>query len=494
MRAETGRRALVLGGGLAGMAASLSLRKAGWQVELWESRSRLGGRAGSFVDQATGHTVDYCQHVGMGCCTHLLSFLQETQTLESWRRHSTLHFYGPNGNHVPLKASKILPAPLHLQKLLLGWPGLTFKQRFEVARAVHQLIRLKPTSELEQQSALEFLVRAHQSAGTMERFWSTIMVSALGESLENVALGPMRKVIVEGFLASRTAYEVLIPEQPLKTVFGEDAASHLRGVGIEIYTNRSARGLLFDGDQCVGATTSNDISSKADVVMVAMPWFHLHSLVGQDTPKEVQTVFHSAGELKASPITGVHLWWDQSWLDQPHAAIVGRLPQWVFRSPWLEEERDSLAWEQCAGKSHHYQVVISASRELPREANKLVELVVEELHELFPKSRQAKLLRSRVVTDPHSVFSVTPQSVQHRPRVDALLKAHRLALAGDWTVTGWPATMEGAIRSGNLAAKACCELMGISSPILPAELPYSWLAERLIRRNHEIHEGHESRK
>jgi uncharacterized protein with NAD-binding domain and iron-sulfur cluster len=198
--------------------------------------------------------------------------------------------------------------------------------------------------------------------------------------------------------------------------------------------------------------------------------------------------------LKASPITGVHLWWDQSWLDQPHAAIVGRLPQWVFRSPWLEEERDSLAWEQCAGKSHHYQVVISASRELPREANKLVELVVEELHELFPKSRQAKLLRSRVVTDPHSVFSVTPQSVQHRPRVEVLLKAHRLALAGDWTVTGWPATMEGAIRSGNLAAKACCELMGISSPILPAELPYSWLAERLIRRNHEIHEGHESRK
>lgn len=482
MQKEVGRKALVLGGGLAGMAAALRLRQAGWEVELWESRSKLGGRAGSFVDQATGHTVDYCQHVGMGCCTHLLSFLEETETLKSWRRHSTLHFYGPKGNHVPLKASRILPAPLHLQKLLLGWPGLTLKQRLEVARSVHRLIRLKPTSELEEESALAFLVKAGQSAGTMERFWSTIMVSALGESLENVALGPMRKVIVEGFLASRTAYEVLIPEQPLRTLFGEHAANHLQKVGITIHTHRSARGLLFDGDRCVGATASNDIAARADVVVVAMPWFHLHSLVGQETPQEVKSVLNSAGELKASPITGVHLWWDQSWLDQPHAAIVGRLPQWVFRSPWLEDERESLAWDQCAGKSHHYQVVISASRELPREANKLVELVVEELHELFPKSRQAKLLRSRVVTDPHSVFSVTPQSVQHRPRVDALLRAHRLALAGDWTVTGWPATMEGAIRSGNLAANACCESFGMAAPKLPAELSYSWLAKLLISR------------
>jgi len=478
------QKALILGGGLAGMAAALRLRNAGWEVELWESRSRLGGRAGSFVDQATGHTVDYCQHVGMGCCTHLVAFLKETQTLASWRRHSTIHFFGPSGKHVPLRASKFFPAPLHLQKLLLGWPGLTFKQRFEVARAVHRLIRLKPTRELEQRSALEFLVRAGQSAGTLERFWSTIMVSALGESLENVALGPMRKVIVEGFLASRTAYEVLVPEQPLRTLFGEQAASFLQKRGIEIHTHRSARGLCFEGERCIGAMASNDIVSRADVVVVAMPWFHLHSMVSDGAPNGVRKIFQAAGELKASPITGVHLWWDRSWLEQPHAAIVGRLPQWVFRSPWLEEEQGSLAWEQCAGKSYHYQVVISASRELPREAGKLVDMVVDELHELFPASRGAKLLRSRVVTDPHSVFSVTPQSIQYRPQVDVLLKGHQIALAGDWTMTGWPATMEGAIRSGNLAAQACCDSVGIAAPSLPAELPYSWLAKRVIRRNH----------
>ena len=466
------------------MAAALQLRKAGFNVELWEARSKLGGRAGSFVDQATGHTVDYCQHVGMGCCTHLISFLEETKTLSAWRRHSTLHFYGPQGNHVPLKASAILPAPLHLQKLLLGWPGLTLKQRLEVATAVHKLIRLKPTQELDCQSALEFLVQARQSPGTMERFWATIMVSALGESLENVALGPMRKVIVEGFLASRSAYEVLIPEQPLRTLFGEKAANDLRERGIEIQTNRSARRLLFEEGRCVGAMASSaDMVSQADVVVVAMPWFHLHSLVNSETPQSVKKVFEFAGELKASPITGVHLWWDRSWLDQPHAAIVGRLPQWVFRSPWLDEEPDSLTWEKCAGKSHHYQVVISASRELPRDSNKLVDTVVDELHELFPASREAKLLRSRVVTDPHSVFSVTPQSVQHRPKVDALLKSNRLALAGDWTVTGWPATMEGAIRSGNFAAHACCELLDVAPPALPADLSYSWLARRLIRHS-----------
>jgi|694.fasta_scaffold16076_6 squalene-associated FAD-dependent desaturase len=486
MQTQSGRKALVLGGGLAGMAASLRLRSAGWQVELWESRSRLGGRAGSFVDQSTGHTVDYCQHVGMGCCTHLLSFLEETQTLQAWRRHATLHFFGPTGKHVPLRASPILPAPLHLQKLLWGWPGLTLKQRIEVARAIYRLMRLKPTVELESKPALEFLVQARQSAGTMERFWSTIMVSALGESLENVALGPMRKVIVEGFLASRSAYEVWIPQQPLRTLFGEQAAQHLSCCGVEIHTQRSVRRLLFEAGVCVGATASNQMTSRADVVVIALPWFHLHSLVESETPASVQAMFDIAGELKASPITGVHLWWDQAWLEQPHAAIVGRLPQWVFRSPWLEDEGDSLAWEPCAGKSHHYQVVISASRELPRDANKLVEMVVKELHELFPKSRQAKLLRWKVVTDPHSVFSVSPDSAGRRPNVDALLKLHHLALAGDWTVTGWPATMEGAIRSGNWAAKACCELVGISPPHLPIDLPYSWLAKRLIQRNDRL--------
>lgn len=478
------QKALILGGGLAGMAAALQLREAGLQVELWESRSRLGGRAGSFVDQATGHTVDYCQHVGMGCCTHLLDFLNETKTLSAWRRHSTLHFYGPKGDHVPLKASQFLPPPLHLQKLLLGWPGLAIKQRIEVARAVHKLIRLEPTKELDRQSALEFLIQARQSPGTMERFWSTIIVSALGESLENVALGPMRKVIVEGFLASRSAYEVLIPEQPLRQLFGEKAARELRDRGIEIQTNRSVRRLVFEGERCVGAMSSHsDGVSQGDIVVLAIPWFHLHSLTNSETPESVRRVFEAAGELKASPITGVHLWWDRSWLEQPHAAIVGRLPQWVFRSPWLEEEAESLAWEKCAGKSHHYQVVISASRDLPRDTNKLVEMVVDELHELFPASREAKLLRSRVVTDPHSVFSVTPQSVQHRPAVDALLTSNRLALAGDWTVTGWPATMEGAIRSGNFAAHACCELLDVAPPALPADLPYSWLAQRLIRQS-----------
>lgn len=473
-------RALILGGGLAGMAAALQLRKAGVDVELWEARSRLGGRAGSFVDQSTGHTVDYCQHVGMGCCTHLLHFLEETKTLKDWRRHQQLHFFGPNGKHVPLQASRFLPAPLHLQQLLWRWPGLTWGQRWEVTRAVWRLIRLTPNQELDTRSALEFLVEANQSAGAIERFWATIMVSALGESLDQVALGPMRKVIVEGFLASRTAYEVLVPEQPLRILFGEKGAAHLQEIGVDLHTNRSARGLVFHENRCLGATTANGIVSHADMVIVAMPWFHLHSLIQDNCPSEVKAGFQAASGLTASPITGVHLWWDRCWLDQPHAAIVGRLPQWVFRSPWLEYDEPSLTWQQCSDRSYHYQVVISASRTLPRDSEKLTEQVVEELRELFPACRSAKLLRSRVVTDPSSVFSVTPESSGYRPKVDALCAKHHLAMAGDWTATGWPATMEGAIRSGNMAAQACCTQLGITPLALPADLSKGWLARYLM--------------
>jgi hypothetical protein len=214
------------------MAAALQLRKAGVEVELWEARSRLGGRAGSFVDQSTGHTVDYCQHVGMGCCTHLLQFLDETKTLKDWRRHRRLHFFGPKGQHVPLQASRFLPAPLHLQQLLWKWPGLTWGQRWEVARAVWRLIRLTPNQELDSRSALAFLVEAKQSAGAIERFWATIMVSALGESLDQVALGPR---------ITGTA-----PNQQL----GEQVLSHLTTHGWLtrtqnfVYKNTPARNLI----------------------------------------------------------------------------------------------------------------------------------------------------------------------------------------------------------------------------------------------------------
>jgi squalene-associated FAD-dependent desaturase len=481
-------KAIVLGGGLAGMSAAWHLRHAGFDVHLFEARSKLGGRAGSFVDASTGQTIDYCQHVGMGCCTHLVDFIQNLGVQEDWDRQHILHFYGPQGEYVPLSASAILPAPSHLNRLLLGWPGLTLRQRFEVAYGVWRLMRIGSDRRWDSEPALPFLQAAGQSPSTIERFWTTILVSALGEEISRVAVGPMRKVIVDGFLAHRKAYEILVPKRPLREIFSDRAKEYLQDVGIQLHFNRAAKKLLFEKDRCTGAVFSDQFIAHADLIVIALPWFHIVSLGSPDTPPAVLEVFQRAAQLESSPITGVHLWFDRPWLKQPHAAIVGRLCQWVFRSPWLGDSETSstdlasTSTTTIPSNHHHYQVVISASRQLPRgDHEAIAEAVMKDLTEIFPEVAQAKLTHSRVVTDPNSVFSVAPDSRSLRPTSDALFANHGIALAGDWTDTSWPATMEGALRSGFRAAKTCADQFQLKCPEPIDQLPRGLLARFLIR-------------
>lgn len=479
--------AIVLGGGLAGMSAAWHLRRAGFDVHLFEARSKLGGRAGSFVDTSTGQTIDYCQHVGMGCCTHLIDFIQTLGAQEDWDRQHVLHFYGPQGEYVPLSASSILPAPAHLNQLLLGWPGLTLRQRFEVAYGVWQLMRIGSDRKWDSEPALPFLQATGQSHLTIERFWSTILVSALGEEIARVAVGPMRKVIVDGFLAHRKAYEILVPKRPLREIFSDRAKECLQNAGIDLHFNRAAKKLLFEKNGCTGVVFSDQLTVHADLIVIALPWFHIESLVSPDAPRAVSEVFQRASQLESSPITGVHLWFDRPWLKQPHAAIVGRLCQWVFRSAWLGDSETSSTDPASTStttipSNHHYQVVISASRQLPRgDHEAIAEAVMKDLTEIFPEVAQAKLTHSRVVTDPNSVFSVAPDSCSLRPTSDALFANHRIALAGDWTDTSWPATMEGALRSGFRAAKTCAAAFQLKCPEPLDQLHRGMLARLLIR-------------
>ncbi|HBE69409.1 MAG TPA: hypothetical protein DDW52_14785, partial [Planctomycetaceae bacterium] len=177
-------------------------------------------------------------------------------------------------------------------------------------------------------------------------------------------------------------------------------------------------------------------------------------LAERSDSSKLKHVAQSAGQLDTSPITGVHTWWDQPWLASPHAAIVGRLCQWVF--PDLLATTSDLNQPQTeTGKSSYYQIVISSSRELPRGDSRAAgKMIVDDLAKVFPEVRKRELLKLQVVTDPRAVFSVQPGVLELRPKSRL---TDRITLAGDWTHTGWPATMEGAIRSGENAATAICD-------------------------------------
>lgn len=456
----SGKTVVVAGGGLAGIAAAMALARCGVQVTLLEARRRLGGRTGSFSTDVDGQveTVDYCQHVGMGCCTNLRQLIDWLGQATAWHEYSDLHFYYADGLYQRLIALPYVPAPLHLMPWLAQWPGLRCRDRLRIARGMLAVQRLKLDDSLDALSAHEWLQAHGQTEHCLAQFWNTIIVSALGEQLDRVNLASVVKVLQDGFLKHREAFHLLVPKRPLDQLFNAEAAGRLRELGVTLGFDAPVQSVAQNGRGWL--VTSRSAKHAADAVVLAMPWHAIQRLAERSPIAPLSAVAERCGQLASSPITGVHTWWDRAWFEHPQAAIVGRLCQWVFSDPTAEvtpaEQSDS------SGKSlqaYYYQIVISASRSLPSGNPKLVEqLIREDLATVFPRSRDAKLLRFKVVTDPQAVFSVAPQSLNYRPlTTDA---GAGLVLAGDWTRTGWPATMEGAILSGFKAAEALFDSWG----------------------------------
>ena len=460
----------VVGGGLAGIAASLAIaRKSSHKVTLYESRARLGGRTGSFRNGSPGSRtddedpIDYCQHVGMGCCTNLLQLIEWLEQQQDWKREKSLYFYGATGQFQKLSALPLVPAPMHLATWLLKWPNLYWYDRYCIARGMLEINKVSLNQQTNHQSALDWLQEHQQSEAAINHFWNTIIVSALGEELEHVDLASVAKVLQDGFLRHRDAFHLLIPQRPLEELFNKQALQQLRNSGVEVKLQEAIQRIDREshGDFVLSSRTC---SNRYDALIIAVPWHQLSKLESGSAIPEVAEAASSAATLPSSPISGVHSWWDRAWLPHEHATIVGRHCQWIFSQPTQHTKRTADASRPA--HRHYYQIVISASRSLPKaDPMTLRKLIVEDLAEVFPQSKEANLLELKSVTDPQAVFSVRPGQWSMRSCSD--VADPTLAFAGDWTLTGWPATMEGAILSGFTAAE---KILGGSVQIRAAQL------------------------
>ncbi len=455
--AEHKPRVAVVGGGLAGMNAALLLARHGCEVGMFEAKSRLGGRAGSFLDPVTSQSIDYCQHVGMQCCSELKRWIARTGSADAWRVFNTLHFVSKTGKELAVRAWP-LPAPLHLSGLILGWPDLSPLDRLRVAIGLASLLAARQTPDFEQMPAQTWLARHFQSQRTIDRFWGTILVSALGEQVDRVAMGPVKKVLVDGFAATRDAFHLLVPSQPLSKLMDLAPRSALEALRVEVQCGSVVHSMQRD---TLGSwRLDGDTARQYDAVVVTVPWHRVGAML-RDTElsERSRQELDKVNSLEPSPITGVHTWWDRPWLTQPHAILIDRFCQWVFPGP------ESAATANAPGETY-YQVVISGSRQLPRgDHDATLRAVEEDLKELFPAAAASRMLRGKVVTDPQSVFSVTPGHASSRLSSDALV-GEGLFLGGDWVDTGWPATMEGALRSGSLAAQGALAYLGRPAQLL----------------------------
>jgi squalene-associated FAD-dependent desaturase len=442
----------IIGGGLGGCNAAMHLARHGINVDLFEARSRLGGRVGSFYDRHANAWVDYCQHVGMNCCTELKRWIADTEQSSLWETQNTLHFVDPRGKKIAI-SSLPFPAPFHLASLILKWPGLGIADRFRLAVCLNSLTRLKPDPSHDSLLAIDWLRMHWQTERCLERFWETILVSALGEKLPKVTLGAMRKVLVDGFARSRDAFHLLVPSKPLSELSDGVVRGAIEKLNVSIHDQSLVTKLERAGNRTWDLCLNEKTFSGYDAVVIAVPWHQVSKIL----PDVCQSEW-SPQSMQSSSITGIHTWWDRPWLGESHAIFVQGLCQWIF--PGNHDQ-------SVNSDSHaYYQIVVSASQELRGEdSEKILERVVEELRVAYPASAHAKLIRGRIVTDPQAVFSISPEAESCRWRADQFGE-HGLFVAGDWTKTEWPATMEGALRSGSKAAECVMASLGIPVGLL----------------------------
>jgi squalene-associated FAD-dependent desaturase len=467
----------IIGGGLAGMAAAAVACQRGLQVDLFEQSDRLGGRAGSFTESWNGQVIDQCQHMAMGCCTNFLDFCRLTGVEDCFQRHKTLHFIGPDGRQSDITAAAWLPAPFHLLPGLFRLKYLSWRECRDIVRTLGKLIRLKISNENEFETIGTWLQRQGQSEAVIDRFWSVVLTGALSETMDYASLAAAKKVFADGFCASRRAYELITPRVPLGEIFDRRVTEWLERQGVQIHRDARVTEIAGRGSGGVGVFLHDGTAQNFDAAIVAVPWFEM-PYIFSSSPVNFPLKLEWLKELPTAAITAVHLWFDRPITPLPHAALVGKLSQWIFNGTYLgfEHAHDKRGHGTCSGsgsphpnplpkgegtedKSYYYQVVISAAhRVIKQDKVDLLQTVLNDLGVVFPDARQATLLHSRIVTMPRAVISLQPWVDRLRPSQKTAIS--NLFLAGDWTATGWPGTMEGAVKSGYLAAEELLKYLG----------------------------------
>jgi zeta-carotene desaturase len=440
------------------MAAAVALQAAGASVTLLEARRTLGGRAGSFEEPQTGEELDNCQHVLLGCCTNLVDFYRRLGVADLIHWERTVHFVDAHGHRHDLYGSRHLPAPLHLSASMSRFNALTWGERLAFTRAMLEMIHLgrRHREELADMPFGDWLDRHHQPPSLVRKLYDPILVSALNEESRLASAAYAIQVFQEAMLGNAGGYLVGLPACPLSQLYARLPIDDLR-LGTRV------AGLRFRDSIVTGVDLASGESLDADAVVLATNHHNVRRWLPEELARR-DVRFARLHEIQDVPILGAHLWFDRPILKESHAALMDGPLQWLFR-------------KDAEGKAVHG--VISAAREWsgkPKDA--ALSAFEEQIRSTFRAAREAKLERGVVVVEKRATFSPDPGIDRKRPhQAPPPGGVERLYLAGDYTQTGWPATMEGAVRSGYLAAAAVANrLLEGQHRFLVKELPVQWPA------------------
>jgi zeta-carotene desaturase len=459
---------MVVGGGVAGISAACALADAGFRVMLLERRGYLGGRAASYFHPGTGEVIDNCQHVLFGCCTNLLNLYRKLGVEDRIFWDSRMTLMEPGGRRSVLKPSK-LPAPMHGLPAILRAKCFSAADKASLLWAMGIMIlsrRPKPGRSL--QSWLD----AHlQTTGAQRRFWELVIASALNASMDQIDLAYAQKVIRELFLNSPAAGAMGMSRVPLSDLYA-GTAEYLETRRGRLLHGQNVTAAQWDENTRRWSISCEGETLQAEHLVLALPFEAMAKLLPQMPQCEAtQNLQSRLNELMHWPICSVHLWFDREITELDHAVLLDREIHWMYHKSRWQPSR--------TGDGSYVELVISATREFAALGRQqAIDRATEQLAEFFPAVKTARVVKSALVKEVRATFGVPPGIDAIRP--DAISPWPQCFLAGDWVQTGWPATMEGAARSGYLAAEALCRSVGDPRQILAAELAPTGLMKLFV--------------
>jgi zeta-carotene desaturase len=446
----------IIGAGLAGMSAACALAEAGFRVQLVERRGYLGGRASSYLHPGVSEVIDNCQHALFGCCTNLIGFYRRLGVADKIQWTSEMTMIEPGGRRSPLGPS-FLPAPLHGLPKLLTAHAFTLADKLALARAFSALVCPVPPNSTE--SLGDWLRRHKQTEGALNRFWRLVIASALNAEIDSIALPYAAKVIRELFMNSAQAGSMGMNTLPLSELYA-GVTPFLNQRGGSVLLNTPVEGAAWDEQHAQWTIQTRAGELTSDFVVIALPFEATGKLLPHLPASEGSAALLAQIErYEHWPICSVHLWFDRDITELEHAVLLDREIHWMYNQSRLQTGRGG----------HYIELVVSASRAfaaLPRQA--AIQQSLSELADFFPRVKEAKLEKVALVKEIYATFGVPPGIDAARPT--AVSPWPGCFLAGDWTATGWPSTMESAARSGHLAAEALCQAIGAPRTILDPDL------------------------
>jgi squalene-associated FAD-dependent desaturase len=453
---------LIIGGGFAGLAAAVDLAEAGRRVLLLERRSFLGGRAYSFTDKTTGDTIDNGQHLMMGCYHRTLRFLEKIGSLDKlkFQPDPQVDFLHEGADGSVTRASfkcPPLPAPLHLLGGLARLKTIGWGDRLR-ALGVGLAVRTLNGNQdrLAEITVREWLDSLGQSERIQRRFWGPMSLATLNEAPEIASADMFARVIELGFMRTKRDSAMVISRVGLSDLYTRQARSFIEDRGGEVRLNADVARIEFEGHCAAGVTLRSGERIEADVVISAVPYFALRRMLAAEF---ASANFPYLDHFKSAPIVSINLWYDEPFTDLEFAGLLDSPIEWVFNKNAINKSGVQGvvqgAEPERAGRQHLALVISGAHEAATRPKEELIALADAQIKRFFPAARGLRPFHTFVVREYDATISHTVGTAKLRP--SSRTRFDNFFLAGDWTATGLPATIEGAVQSGQDCARMVLE-------------------------------------